>query len=60
MLKRISRLLWKNHNKKSWETSNLLKINELCNTFHLYYQQVSTLFSVHFFMLNHSFLTTFQ
>ena len=28
--------------------------------FYLYYQQISTLFSAHFFMLNHSFLTTFQ
>ena len=28
--------------------------------FYLYYQQVSSLFSAHFFMLNHSFLTTFH
>ena len=37
-----------------------LLYTSLCNTFPLYYQQVSSLFSAHFFMLNHSLLTTFQ
>ena len=32
------------HNQKSWETSNLLKNNELQNDFYLYYQQVSPFF----------------
>ena len=33
------------HNQKSLETSNLLKNNELCNTFILYFQSFSCFFT---------------
>ena len=41
------------------ETNNTLQLAmerlHICDTFSIYYQQVSTLFSAHFFMLTHSF-----